>query len=229
MENRNIKFIKYFLWMFIIPFAAAGVTCAAFCLLNKNYYYLPYSLDVLIQYAYNAVYYILFIGLFITIGILSYAALFCDKKTIVGASIAGFASVAVLPLLMYLIKLIFIGGDMASDTAWDYFYSDLLCTMENGSKYIISVIVVFAIKIFYIVKKRTPELKKNYLLPCGPLTVSLFIIHFSWLVVSVIGYITAENKIISSLIYEIGFAFAGYLIGILPALFFERARKRKLL
>lgn len=227
MEKKRMPFLFYFIWTFAIPFAGAAMFNIIFCLLQKNYYYVPYGLDFMIQLSYDAMYLFLFASLFFSTGTLVYSIAFCRAKDAVGTALTGILSMITIPLLMYLIRMIFLSGEASDATMESYFYSDSLCAIENASRYLVALIVAAAVRAFYFIKKETPEFKKPYFLPSGAAQLALLIFYISWLIIALISFIISETHEFGALVYEIVLAVAGYALSITALLACNKKLNKK--
>lgn len=221
----KLPFLFYFITMFAVPLAGAALFCIIFCLIQKNYYYLPYSLDFVVQLSYDAMYLFLFASLFFSVGVTVYTALFCRTGDFIGASITGLLSSMIIPIIMYLIRLMFLGSESSASTMEEYFYSDSLCAIENGARFLLALIIIIAVKLFYAKKKTEPVFQKPYLLPNSAVQLSLVIFYASWFIAAIISFLVSETHEVGSLLYEAALAVAGYFLSVLGAVLSESTVK----
>lgn len=214
---------RYILFTVIIPVAVTFLLSMAFCIVEKNYYYLPYELDFLVDLTYNSLYYFLYIVLFIIVGVSVYLTAEHNVKTIIITTIIGVIStVAVLPSVGYLVRVIFLSSTADVNAMWEYFFSDLLSGVENGVRYITSILVAIAVRVFFKLKKIPANPKKPYVLPISAPQIALAIFYLAWLLLAVISFIFDAGHKVTSLVIEAALAIGGYFIGVLGILFAEK-------
>ena len=215
MTNKKFLYGKFTLWTIAIPLFVVIAFSTVFCLLEKNYYYLPYEADFLIDFTYNALYYFLYIVLFFTLGVLSVVSLTMKAKPIIITNIVSFiCTFALFPFAAYAMRVIFLASTSGSEEMGEYLFSDFLCAAEDAARFIVAVAVIFAVKIFFSVKKISPEPQKPYVLPKSASQIALLIFYAAWILVALISFIVSEDHIVSSLLVEIGISVAGYFISV---------------
>lgn len=223
MREKNFLYWKYILLTVIMPAGATFLISTAFCLIEKNYYYLPYELDFLIDISYNALYYFLYFVLFFVIGIVSVTMLKTRVKPIIITSLVGAVShFVVFPFAAYLARLIFLSSTVDVNAMGDYFFSDLLSGVENGVRFLIATLVALAVKVFFKMKKLSADFKKPYVLPISAPQIALAIFYLAWLLLALVSFIFDEAHDAVSLIIEAILAISGYFISILGVLFAEK-------
>ena len=210
--KKTVPIKKYLLFTFGVPFAVTVVLTVLFCLLEKNYYYLPFSLDFLIQLSYDALYFFLFAILFFNLGMAAHAIFLCKAKDAVISIVFSAISAAIFPVIAYLIRAIILFESSSDEEMLDYMYSDFLCAAENAIRLAVAVLLIFAVK-FFCVHKNIPLTPKNRS-PFGknPTRITFLIYYSLWLTLSVITFLFSGEKNVLSLLYEAFLAVAGYFL-----------------
>lgn len=225
MKKTNIKAGKYLLWLFFVPLAATVILSLAFSLLNKNYYYLPYSLDFTIQLSYDLQYVFLLAEVFLSIGIIADAVFFGKVKNILISIITAVAASILLPTAAYFIKFFVLSSAEGEEMMREYFISDILCAGENIIRLAAAVLVIFAAKFF--VEHKGNEIK---FISASPIKLCIqqysFLIYYAlWLVLSIVTFLFSEEKRIGALLYELCLCVGGYFLSNLGVIIFRKSEE----
>ena len=215
MDNKKFLYGKFAVWTILIPLAVSILLSTVFCIFEKNYYYLPYEADFLINVSYNSLYYFLYAVLFFTLGILSVVSLTMTAKPIVITNIVSLVcTFAIFPFAAYLMRMVFLAATSSSEAMGEYLFSDFLCAAEDAARFIVAVVVIFAVKIFFTVKKIPAEPQKPYFAPRSAPAIALLIFYAAWILVALMSFIFSDDRSVVSLLVEIAISVAGYFISV---------------
>ena len=223
MENKKFLYGKFAIYTVAIPLGITLLLTVAFCLIEKNYYYLPYELDFLIDVTYNSLFYFLYIVLFFTLGILCVVSLKMKIGPIIITNcISAVCTFALFPFAAYFIRAIFLSATASEDVMSEYFFSDLLCGVENVARLGVGIVVVVAVNIFFTIKKIPTEPQKPYLAPKSAPQIAFMIFYLAWMLMAVLIFVFSEEHVVSSVLIEIAISVAGYFISVLGMVFAEK-------
>ena len=230
MDKKNCKkfYLKFLLWVLLIPLVSVSIFTVAFSIFELNYYYLPYSLDFLIQWSYNISYYLYAASIFFTCGVVGYVILtgkYSDK--IIGI-VTGTLSIIIIPAVNYLIKYLFLSDSLRTEDMYELFISDVYALVEDGVKYLIFLIAVSIIAIYYHVKKIKYKLEKPYFSPIGPFQLIVIIFYSAWFFGSLIIFMSqnSSDRNITNLIVELIYSIAGYFLTITGCMIFSKNKDK---
>lgn len=221
MNNTKINAKKYLFWLLLVPAGLAVLMTATFCILENNYYYLPYSLDFAIQLSYDLTYFFLLTSLFFGIGVIA-EAIFFEKSGKVWLSVlVTVAANVVLPMILYFLKLFCLSA-LDEYAMADYFLSDVLCAAENLMRLAIAILIIFAVKFFLRHKGRDAAFVTASPFRLHAQQTAFLIFYGLWLALSVLTFLLSEEKDIGSLLYEICLDAGGYFLGNLGVRIFSQ-------
>lgn len=224
MNKRRLKLFRIILWELIIPLFGTGLLTLVFAVLQKNYYYLPRALDFLIQLFYNAKYIFLYASMFFFAGISVWIVMFARGRDATVLSVTGVISVAIMPMISFIIALLLLRNDISDSLIENYLYSDALCALENAARYILLIVLAFATRMFYRAHKTVPKFEKPYVFPRG-VGLPMIIAYSSWLLMTLCGLIfsgSGVENVAGTVIYESVLAVCGYFIGTAGAVYAEK-------
>lgn len=205
----------------LIPLAVTVALTFAFCILQKNYYYLPRWLDGLIGFFYDAKFIFIYIALFFLVGMTTYIIAFSNAKAAAPASVLGVVFVAILPIASLVITFEMLKSDLDADALETYLRSDLLCLLENVIRYLLFAAAAWVTRAIIRARKSEPKFERPYIVPKGAVSAPLFSVSAIWLLSSVLGVILLfrTESPLGTLIYESLICIFGYFISVLSAYF----------
>ena len=221
--NKKLKLSRIILFGLIFPLAGEAILSLAFCLFQKNYYYLPRGLDFLIRFFYDAKYIFLYIALFFFAGMTTWMIAFATARDAVMISIMGVVFTAVLPAVSFLMTFLLLRSTDAA-LMETYLYTVALCALENVARYVICVVVAWIVKAVYGKRETASGFEKPYVVPRGVIGLPLIISLSAWLLMTVFGVIfssVTENPL-GTIIYESSVCIGGYFVAILGAFYSEK-------
>ncbi len=222
--DKKPKFSRVIAFGLLFPLLGTALLSVTFCILQKNYYYLPRSLDFLIRFFYDAKFIFLYIALFFFVGMVVRTIAFTPLRDAVAVSVSGLFFTVLTAMTSFVITLVFLRNDLSADVFGTYLYSDFLCAMENAARYFLCVVAAWAVRLFYSSRGTSPSFEKPYIVPKGavgfPLAVSLAV----WLAVTVCGvaFSSVTENAVGTLVYELVVCVCGYFIAVLGAIFISK-------
>lgn len=221
--NKKLKLSRIIMFGLLFPLAGESILSLAFCLLQKNYYYLPRGLDFLIGIFYDLKYIFLYIALFFFAGMAVWLIAFARARDAVLVSIMGIVFTALLPAVSFLWTFLFLRVTDAAIMEM-YLYTDAVCAFENVARYIICVIVAWIVKVVYGKRETKSGFEKPYVVPKGVIGLPLIISLSAWLLMTVLGtiFLSFTENAVGTIIYECSVCVAGYFIAIFGAFYSEK-------
>lgn len=212
----------------LIPLAATVVLTLTFCILQKNYYYLPRQLDWLIGFFYDARFIFMYVALFSLVGMTTYIIAFSNAKAAALMSFSGVVFVAMLPASALAVMFEMLKNNLDADVLEAYISSDLLCLLENVIRYLLFVAAAWVARAIIRARKSEPKFEKPYIVPKGAVGAPLFSVSVLWLLSSVLGIILffPTDSPAGTLIYEGLICVLGYFISVLSAVLFFSKKSR---
>ena len=205
----------------LIPLAVTVALTFAFCILQKNYYYLPRWLDGLIGFFYDAKFIFIYIAFFFLVGMTTYIIAFLNAKAAAPASVLGVVFVAILPIASLVITFEMLKSNLDADALETYLRSDLLCLLENVIRYLLFAAAAWVTRAIIRALKSEPKFERPYIAPKGAVSAPLSSVSAIWLLSSVLGVILLfrTESPLGTLIYESLISIFGYFISVLSAYF----------
>lgn len=226
-EKSEFALSKYLLWELILPFALCCVFTVVFAILELNYLYLPYSLDLLIQLSYKLVYYFYSASVYFICGIVGYAILSGKLKDKIWGITIGTLNIAAIPFIMYLIKHIILSENKRYEAMYNLFSSDMTALISDGVKYLIFLVPIIILSIYYHKKSIEYTLNRPYFSPIGSFQLVCIIFFSAWFVASLFIFISQESsqRDVWGLVEELLRSVFGYFLSISGFILFCHKKK----